>query len=663
MPEEQIMHYRFVLVWFFQLLAVLASYSLALFLRFEMSIPRELWALFLMVAPIHAVCRLASYYCYRIDASSWRFASIQDLVSMLKATALGSVGIIVVLAFTTRLQGFPRSVLILEPLINLALLAGPRLLVRHYQQSKGNQIQKKLKYVLIAGAGKAGFLLLKEIQSNPYLGIHVVGYVDDDPFKRKTSMLGVPVLGNSEEIPQIASRHAIDEIIIALPSADYKDVVRVKTIAESTQIKTLVLPSLSEMISNQKFTSQLRDVSCEELLGRGVIKFCRESDRRILEMEIKGKAVMVTGAGGSIGSELCRQVAQLGPGLLVMYERYESSLYELELDLRRNFPDVSILPVLGDILDSEKLMRVLRENQVELIYHAAAYKHVPMMEREPMEAVRNNVLGTLNVARMASKSGVGKFVLISTDKAVRPASIMGATKRVSELIVEALGGNGTRYVAVRFGNVLGSNGSVIPLFKKQISSGGPVTVTHPEATRYFMSISEAVQLVMIAGTMGTGGEIYLLDMGEPVKILDLAQNLIQLSGLQPNKDIDVVFTGLRAGEKLHEELYWQGEGIAATENKKITVWKSDDGVNRNLLFTQISRLEEQASRKDIKGSVDLLSEIVPEAKLKPIEWHAGSAGATSRITLLRVGTGVKLVPKTPVPAEFAGEANVLNLHQ
>ena len=663
MTEEQVMRYRFLLVWSFQLLTVLASYALALFLRFEMSIPREYWALFLNLASIFVVCRLASYYYYRIDASSWRFASIQDLMSIVKATALGSVGIIVILSFTTKLQGFPRSVLILEPLINLAFLTGPRLLVRHYLQSKGNHLQKKLKYVLIAGAGKAGFLLLKEIQSNPNLGIHVVGCVDDDPFKRKTSILGVPVLGNSQEIPRIASLHTIDEIIIAIPSANYKDIVRVKTIAQSTQIKTLVLPSLSELISDRKFTSQLRDVSCEELLGRGVIKFCRESDRRVLEAEIKGKAIMVTGAGGSIGSELCRQVAQLGPGILIMYERYESSLYDLELDLKRDFPDVPILPVLGDILDSEKLMKVLRDNEVDLIYHAAAYKHVPMMEREPMEAVRNNVLGTLNVARMANKAGVGKFVLISTDKAVRPSSIMGTTKRIAELIVEALGGNGTRYVAVRFGNVLGSNGSVIPLFKKQISIGGPVTVTHPEATRYFMSISEAVQLVMIAGTMGTGGEIFLLDMGEPVGILDLARNMIKLSGLQPDEDIDVVFTGLRGGEKLHEELYWQGEGIADTENKKITVWKSHDSVDRNHFFTQISHLEERISRKDTNGVLSLLCEMVPEAELNPVESHPIPAAVSPRFIPLRVGTAPKAEPRTPRGLEVVVKANVVNLHQ
>ena len=661
--EMRSMRYRLAFVWSFQILAAIVSYTLAIYLRFELSFPREYWHMFVFVLPVQVACRLASYYYYRIDASSWRFASVHDLVEMFKALIFGSVTIVVVMTFTTQLQGFPRSVLILEPLINLALMAGPRLLVHHYYQSNGKKFHKKVRHVLIVGAGKAGFLLLKEIQSNPHLGIHVVGCIDDDPYKRKTSILGVPVLGNSNEIPQIAALHKVDEIIIAIPSADYKEIVRIKTVAENTQIKTLVLPSLGELISDQKFTSQLRDVSYEELLGRGVIKFCRESDHRVLETEIKGMAIMVTGAGGSIGSELCRQIAPFGPRILIMYERYESSLYDLELDLRKDFPDTPIFPVLGDILDSEKLRWVLQENHVNLIYHAAAYKHVPMMEREPLEAVRNNLLGTLNIARLASKMGVQKFILISTDKAVRPTCIMGATKRVSELIMQALGGNGTKYMGVRFGNVLGSNGSVIPLFKKQISSGGPVTVTHREATRYFMSISEAVQLVMIAGAMGTGGEIFLLDMGEPVRILELARNLIRLSGLEPGKDIDIVFTGLRAGEKLHEELYWKGEGIASTENKKITVWKPDNGFDENLFFSRIARVEELASRKDARAAIGLLCDIVPEAKLKPIEWYAGSVGATTRSKSSRAGAMSKLDPKAPVANEVAVKANVVNLRQ
>ena len=621
------MSYRIWIVLGFQLLVALIAYASAFFLRFELELPKDIFPIFIAALPLHLLWRLATCYYYRVHKSSWRFASVQDLIGIIKATVAGSLGIIVTLVFGSHFYGFPRSVLIIEPLLFILISGGARLMVRYHHQTrekKNVNRQKRQKNVLIVGAGKSSFLLLKEIQSNSHLGIHVVGCVDDDPYKKNTSILTVPVLGNTEDIPELVERFAIDEIIIAIPSADYKDIVRIKAIAESTPTRTLVLPGLVDLISDQKFVSQLRDVSCEELLGRGVIKFCRDSDREVLAREIRRKAVLVTGAGGSIGSELCRQVAQLNPEILVLYERYESSLYETELDLKRDFPKLQVLPVLGDVLDREKLRRVIRENDIDLIYHAAAYKHVPMMEREPLEAVRNNVFGTLNVAELACECGVEKFVLISTDKAVRPSNVMGATKRVAEMIIEGLVGNSTRFVAVRFGNVLGSNGSVIPLFKKQIASGGPVTVTHPEATRYFMSISEAVQLVMIAGTMAKGGEIFLLDMGEPVKIMDLAKNLIRFSGLEPDKDIDFVFTGLRPGEKLHEELYWQGEGIASTKNKKITVWNSD-GLEKDLLFSGIKRLDESLKRRDVEGALSLLSEIVPEAKLSPLKMaHAQS---------------------------------------
>jgi FlaA1/EpsC-like NDP-sugar epimerase len=612
-----LMRYRIWLVLGFQLIVALVAYASAILLRFELELPKDLLPIFIAALPLHLIWRLATSHYYRVHTSSWRFASVQDLIGIIKATVAGSLGFIVTLVFVSRLAGFPRSVLIIEPLLNVILSGGARLLVRHHHQSRereNTKRHKRQKHVLIVGAGKAAFLLLKEIHSNSQLGIHVVGCVDDDPYKKKTSILGVPVLGVTDEIPQLVSRLGIDEIIVAIPSADYKEIVRIKTIAESTPAKTLILPGLSELISDQKFVSQLRDVSCEELLGRGVIKFCRDSDRKGLESEIQGKAVLVTGAGGSIGSELCRQVAQFNPAVLVLYERYESGLYEIELDLKREYPDLRVLPVLGDILDQEKLGRVIRENDIDLIYHAAAYKHVPMMEREPLEAVRNNVFGTLNTAKLACKCGVEKFVLISTDKAVRPCNVMGTTKRVAEMIVEGLLGHCTRFTAVRFGNVLGSNGSVIPLFKKQIAAGGPVTVTHPEATRYFMSISEAVQLVMIAGSMARGGEVFLLDMGEPVKILDLAKNLIRFSGLEPDKDIDIVFTGLRSGEKLHEELYWQGEGIVSTDNRKITVWKSD-GLEKDLLFDQIKKLDEYVKERNLEGIVSILCQIVPEAKL------------------------------------------------
>jgi FlaA1/EpsC-like NDP-sugar epimerase len=335
-----------------------------------------------------------------------------------------------------------------------------------------------------------------------------------------------------------------------------------------------------------------------------------------MKKEIEGKGVLVTGAGGSIGSELCRQVAHFNPRLLILLDRYENTLYELEIDLKRKFPNQPILSVVGDILDPVKVNEILSGNKVNLVYHAAAYKHVPLMEREPTGAVRNNVFGTLNVAKLAVENHVDKFVLISTDKAVNPANIMGTTKRVAEMIVQGLSGNesGTKFIAVRFGNVIGSNGSVIPIFRRQIIEGGPVTITHAEATRYFMSISEAVQLVMTAGAMGTGGEIFLLDMGEPIKIIDIAAKLINFSGLKPGKDVEIVFTGLRPGEKLHEELYWQGEGIVPTENKKITMLKPN-GLYPDRLNTQLKKLEESSHLSNIQGIYTLLKQIVPEAKI------------------------------------------------
>jgi len=373
---------------------------------------------------------------------------------------------------------------------------------------------------------------------------------------------------------------------------------------------------LGKLIQEDGVVGQLKDVSFDALLGRQTIKFKREADLNLMKMEIEGKGVLVTGAGGSIGSELCRQVATFHPRLLILLDRYENTLYELEIDLKRKFPNQPILSIVGDILDSVKVNEILSENKVNLVYHAAAYKHVPLMQREPVGAVRNNVFGTLNVARLAVENRVDKFVLISTDKAVNPANIMGTTKRVAEMIVQGLCGNerGTKFIAVRFGNVIGSNGSVIPIFQRQIVEGGPITITHPEASRYFMSISEAVQLVMTAGAMGKGREIFLLDMGEPIKILDIATKLISFSGLKLGKDVEIVSVGLRPGEKLHEELYWQGEGIVPTENKKITMLKPN-GLYPERLNAQLEELEGWSRSNNIQGIYTTLKEIVPEAKI------------------------------------------------
>lgn len=608
------MTYRRITIVIFQLFLVVLAYGVSFLIRFEFGFPADEFQTFLKTLPILIVARMLAYYFYRIFSGWWRFVSMQDLINISKSIFLGSIIFLVALVFINRLQGFPRSILLIEALLNLTVTGGVRFSIRFFREYNFQKTSKVNKYVMIVGAGKAGSVALNEIRTNPSLGIQVIGFIDDDPYKKGISIQDVPVLGNTEEIPELVKKHAIDEIIIATPSADYKDIMRITEIVHSVQIKAKVLPSLGKLIEEGSFVGQLRDVLYDDLLDRPIIKFQRESDRKLLESQIQGRTVVVTGAGGSIGSELCRQIAQFNPRILIMYDRYENSSYELELEFRKLFPKQPFLSVIGDILDVGKFRKIVQENKVDLIYHAAAYKHVPLMEREPAEAVRNNVIGTLGIANIAIENGVDKFVMISTDKAVKPTSVMGTTKRVAEMIVQGLNGSGTRFVAVRFGNVIGSNGSVIPIFKKQIAEGGPVTVTHPEVTRYFMSISEAVQLVLIAGAMGNGGEIFLLDMGDPVKIVDIAKKLIKYSGLAPGKDIDIVFIGLRPGEKLHEELYWKGEGIVPTENRKITRLKPN-GLNPGELFSKIKALEEHRRIEDPNNIINLLRQIVPEAKI------------------------------------------------
>ena len=609
-----VMQYRTSFILLFQLAVAALSYIASFYLRFEFTMPPQYFQMFYETLPLLVICRMIAYYVYKIHTGSWLFVSMSDLMDTLKAVLLGSVLFVITMVFVYGLDEFPRSVFILEAVLNLMFLGGSRFTIRYSYEFKQRALPKVRKYVLIAGAGSAGVLMLKEVRSNPGMGLQVLGFVDDNPYKKGTNIQGIPILGSIEDIPDLVKRLGIDEVIIAIPSSSYKNLVRITEIARRARVETRILPSLARLIQDDVVANKLRDVSYDDLLGRDVLKFRRESDYRLLKEETGEKSILVTGAGGSIGSELCRQVAHFRPRMLILYERHENSLYDLEIELRKKFPEQHILPVIGDILDSEKLSAILRVNKVDLIYHAAAYKHVPMMEREPLEAVRNNILGTLNVARLAVKANVNKFVFISTDKAVNPANVMGATKRVSELVIQGLNGDKVKFIAVRFGNVIGSNGSAIPLFKKQIAEGGPVTVTHPDITRYFMAIPEAVQLVMTAGAMGGGGEIFLLDMGKPVKIIDLAEDLIRRSGLQPGKDIDIVFTGLRPGEKLYEELYWEGEGILTTENRKITMLKPN-GHGYDDVFQKIKLLEEYIQKSDMEGTLRLLKEIVPEASI------------------------------------------------
>jgi FlaA1/EpsC-like NDP-sugar epimerase len=612
------MRYRNAFLLAVQLGMIILSYILSFQLRFEFELSTQYVNLFYSSLPYVIIARLSAYYLYKIHLGSWRFVSVQDLTSTIKAVFLGSIIFIVLMVFVHSIEDYPRSVFILDTLLNISFIGGSRFAIRYFYENEDKGKSKILKNVIIAGAGKAGVLLLKEIRNNPGLGLRVAGFIDDNPYKKGLIFQGISVLGNTNDIPDLIKKYNIDEVYIAMPSAKYKAIAHIKEVVQEHKVNVKILPEVGKAIQNNDFKNYLHDVSCDELLGRKTIKFTRQSDYALMEHEIRNKAVVVTGAGGSIGSELSRQVAQFRPRLLILYERYENNLYYLDLELRKRFPDIIILPIIGDILNTEKFNDILKKHSVNLIYHAAAYKHVPLMEREPIEAVRNNVFGTLNVAKLASRNNVDKFVLISTDKAVNPANIMGTTKRIAELIIQGMNGGKTRFVAVRFGNVIGSNGSVIPLFKQQIAEGGPVTITHPDITRYFMSIPEAVQLVMTAGAMGKGGEIFLLDMGKPIKIVDIAKELIRRSGLEPGEDIDIIFTGLRPGEKLHEELYWQGEGIVPTENKKITMLKPN-GNSGNHIFERVEALNKCIESCSLNDMIMLMREIVPESTL-----HSGN---------------------------------------
>ncbi len=618
---EHLRRFRLPFVIAFYLLSIPASYGCAFVIRFGLPVPDRDLLVFFNTLPFLFFSRLVVYSLLRTYSSSWQCTSLQDVGDIVKAGVSGSVLFMALVAFSGKMYDFPRSTLPLEGVINILIIAGTRLLFRYCYEGLQQMVPHKTnKRVLIVGAGAGGMLALREMKRNDKLGIIPVGFIDDNPYLKGTKRDGIPVLGDTKDMPHLVLKYAIDEAVIAIPSAAHKDIVRMTEICRSAAPSVRVMPSVGKFIQGEAYTGHLKEVLTNDLLGRKVIKFSRESDRILMEQEIKGQSVLITGAGGSIGSELCRQVALYHPRLVILYERYETSLYDLEIDMRKHFKDQPILPILGDILDTKKVEQVLQSHKVTLIYHAAAYKHVPVMEREPLEAVRNNIFGTFRLGEIAMKHHVKKFIMISTDKAVKPSSVMGMTKRVAELIVQSLNGIGnlapesTQFISVRFGNVIGSNGSVIPLFKKQIAEGGPVTVTHIEMTRYFMAISEAVQLVLTAGAMGKGGEIFLLNMGEPIKILDVAEALIKRSGLEHGRDIDIVFSGIRPGEKLHEELYWAGEGVVPTKNKNITLLKPDN-MDHSKWLERVNMLELDVALSNTESVMRQIEMLVNDASI------------------------------------------------
>jgi FlaA1/EpsC-like NDP-sugar epimerase len=541
----------------------------AFLLRFDFSIPSNYLRDFVWAVPIWVIVKTLTFQLAKLNRRGWRYVSFVDLYRLALANSIASVvscGIILLLLP----RGFPRSLYAIDFTVCVLGTASLRASVRMIAELTRTPRGVAGKRALIYGAGDAGITLLREIRNNPRLPYHVVGFIDDSAGKQNLRLGGVSVIGQGEEAAKLAAKLAVDIILIAIPSATGGEMKRILELCRAAGVECKTVPGLAEVIEGRALTRQIRDVAVEDLLGRTQVHLEEERIRRALE----GRVVLVTGAAGSIGSELCRQIARFQPRCMVGFDIAESPLFEIDREMRQQFPSIPFHAEIGSIRNRVRLDQVLDRYRPSTVYHAAAYKHVPLMESHVFEAVENNVFGTRNVAVAAAESGVADFVLISSDKAVRPGSIMGATKRIAELLVASLQNGHTKYVAVRFGNVLGSSGSVIPIFKQQIAAGGPVTVTHPEMHRFFMTVPEACQLVLQAAAIGRGGQICVLDMGEPVKILDLARNLITLSGLRPDEDIRIQFTGVRPGEKLHEELGTILEDTVPTSHEKIRIFAS-----------------------------------------------------------------------------------------
>ncbi len=555
-----------LIVFLHDLLMVPAAWLGAFWLRFNLGeIPAEFVAGALRSLPLVLVAQALVFWSFGLYRGVWRFASLPDIMRILKAVVVGAMLCFTLLFAWNRLEGVPRSIPVLYTLLLFMLLGGARFFYRWLKDHKFNL--SNAPRVLIVGAGRAGDMLVRDLErESDDGGYRVVAFVDDNRRRWGAEVRGVRIVGGCDTIPRMATELAIDLIILAVPSASVRQMRRIVELVESTGLPFRTVPQLSTLIKGRVRVSELRDVLIEDLLGREPIVLDNAAIRECLD----ARTILITGGGGSIGAELCRQIARLSPRLLIVQDNSEHNLYRIEMELRRRWPDLPLALVLGDVCDEVLVDHMMATRRPDVIFHAAAYKHVPMLESHARAAVVNNVLGTRTVARSASRHGVGRFVLISTDKAVNPANVMGMTKRVAELYCQNKNARSrTRFITVRFGNVLGSAGSVVPLFRRQIEAGGPLTVTHPEIERYFMTIPEACLLIMQASVLGEGGEIFVLDMGEPVRIGYLAEQMIRLSGRVPGEDIEIEYTGLRAGEKLYEELFHHRERLEKTAHDKL----------------------------------------------------------------------------------------------
>ncbi|WP_232020181.1 polysaccharide biosynthesis protein [Sulfuriflexus mobilis] len=583
------------------------AWTLAFLLRFDFSLEMlqsiAYWQVLLILLPIYLIISWG----FGLYRGVWRFASISDLWNIIRVAVINTVLLVTVLFLINRVEGVPRSSLALYPLLLIFLLGSPRLLYRVWRdRSLRNLSAVGSKRVIILGAGQAGELIAREmLRGNEYLPL---AFLDDEPRLRGSKVHGLPVLGGIQELSDCAEKMSVELVVIATATATGAQMRKIVEYCEHAGIPFRTLPNVADLVSGRAEISSLREVSIDDLLGRDPVSLNRDS----IAGSITGKSVMVTGAGGSIGSELCRQILLFDPARLVVFDNSEFNLYQIDRELTGKYPDIDLHTVLGDVCDNSAIEHCMSEHHPQVIFHAAAYKHVPLLQHQARQAVRNNILGTRNMALVADKYGCDSFIMISTDKAVNPTNNMGASKRIAEIFCQNLNQRSkTRYITVRFGNVLGSAGSVVPLFKEQIAKGGPVTVTHPEITRYFMTIPEACQLILQAAVQGEGGEIFVLDMGEPVKIAYLAEQMIILSGKRPGEDIEIKYTGLRPGEKLYEELFHEQEQLSATTHEKILLAKTRI-VDWEQLQADFAAMQAASEAFDEPKLEQLIKKLVPE---------------------------------------------------
>ncbi len=629
--QRILLTYRRVFVVLAHIAMWTASLLFAFLLRFEFHIPAVYLEHAIRWLAVLLVVRTIVHASMGLFHGLWRYSGSRDLIALAKASVLSTAVFALIVTFLGP-QGLPRSIIVMDWLGSVVIVGGVRFSIRAIReiavQAAKPPPEGKRRRLLIVGAGDAGEMLIREIARIHAAKFEPIGFVDDNKVKVGERIHGVPVLGPLAAVPSLVEKHEIDEVIIAVPSASGKEMRRIVDLCSGTGAHIRTLPGVDKLIDGRVTVNQLQAVKIEDLLGREPVVL----DNEAINAFVRSRVVMVTGAGGSIGSELCKQVARFGPRKIILVEQAENNLFHIHRALVREFPDVPIVPCVADICDTKRLENVFADEKPHVVFHAAAHKHVPMMEENPGEAIKNNVFGTKKVADLAAKYHVEKFVMVSTDKAVNPTSIMGVSKRCAEIYVQALSlRTKTQFVTVRFGNVLGSAGSVIPLFQEQIAAGGPVNVTHPDMKRYFMTIPEASQLILQAGAMGNGGEIFVLDMGEPVKIVDLARDLIKLSGFVPGEDIEIKFTGMRPGEKLFEELATDDEHADRTKHPKIFIGKFRpyELARIEACFAQLHELSDGSDRDAIKGA---FAALVPEYRVTPVEAERASQPREERVS-------------------------------